>query len=396
MKVFIEKGRACGAVKAPPAKSFAHRMLICASLADSFGVIRGIYGSEDVLASIDCCRALCADVRLSGDTAYVTPSGGSGGELDCRESGSTLRFFIPVCLVLGQRRVFRGSGRLMQRPLGVYEELCRERGFTFEKSGSALTVGGRLTDMDLTVDGSVSSQFVTGLMLAAPLTGREQRITLEPPVVSLPYIEITRKVMERYGVKTEWEDEKTIRIDKGSYRGIDSRVEGDWSNAAFLFALGLFGDVMVTGLDPDSVQGDRVCVRQLESLRGGYAEIDITDCPDNGPVLMAAAAALHGARLTGTSRLRAKESDRGEAMAAELRKFGAEVTVFDDEIEIKSGIRRPDTALYGHNDHRVVMALSVLLTLTGGAIEGAEAVNKSYPGFFGDLEDLGIGVGYET
>ena len=111
---------------------------------------------------------------------------------------------------------------------------------------------------------------------------------------------------------------------------------------------------------------------------------------------MAAAAALHGARLTGTSRLRAKESDRGEAMAAELRKFGAEVTVFDDEIEIKSGIRRPDTALYGHNDHRVVMALSVLLTLTGGAIEGAEAVKKSYPGFFGDLEDLGIGVGYET
>lgn len=396
MKVFIEKGRACGTVKAPPAKSFAHRMLICASLADSFGVIRGIYGSEDVLASIDCCRALCADVRLSGDTAYVTPSGGSGGELDCRESGSTLRFFIPVCLVLGQRRVFRGSGRLMQRPLGVYEELCRERGFTFEKSGSALTVGGRLTDMDLTIDGSVSSQFVTGLMLAAPLTGREQRITLEPPVVSLPYIEITREVMKKYGVKTEWEDEKTIRIDGGSYRGIEARVEGDWSNAAFLFALGLFGDVAVTGLDPDSVQGDRVCVRQLESLRGGYAEIDITDCPDNGPVLMAAAAALHGARLTGTSRLRAKESDRGEAMAAELRKFGAEVTVFDDEIEIKSGIRRPDTALYGHNDHRVVMALSVLLTLTGGAIEGAEAVKKSYPGFFGDLEDLGIGVGYET
>ena len=102
MKVFIEKGRACGAVKAPPAKSFAHRMLICASLADSFGVIRGIYGSEDVLASIDCCRALCADVRLSGDTAYVTPSGGSGGELDCRESGSTLRFFIPVCLALSR------------------------------------------------------------------------------------------------------------------------------------------------------------------------------------------------------------------------------------------------------------------------------------------------------
>ncbi len=396
MKVFIEKGRAHGAVKAPPAKSFAHRMLICASLADSFGVIRGIYGSEDVLASIDCCRALCADVELSGDTAYVTPSGGSGGELDCRESGSTLRFFIPVCLALGQRRVFRGSGRLMQRPLGVYEELCRERGFTFEKSGPTLTVGGRLSDMDLTVDGSVSSQFVTGLMLAAPLTGREQRIRLSLPVVSRPYIEITRKVMERYGVKTEWEDEKTIRIDKGAYRGIDSRVEGDWSNAAFLFALGLFGDVAVTGLDLDSVQGDRVCVRQLESLRGGYAEIDITDCPDNGPVLMAAAAALHGARLTGTSRLRAKESDRGEAMAAELRKFGAEVTVFDDEIEIKSGIRRPDTALYGHNDHRVVMALSVLLTLTGGAIEGAEAVNKSYPGFFGDLEDLGIGVGYET
>ncbi len=395
MKVYIEKSRACGTVKAPPAKSYAHRMLICSSLAESPGTIRGVYESEDVLASIDCCRALCADVRLSGDTAYVTPSGGSGGDLYCRESGSTLRFFIPVCLFLGEERVFRGSERLMERPLGVYRDICREKGLIFEKNKDSLRVGGRLTDIDMLIDGSVSSQFVTGLMLAAPLSGRVQRIRLSLPVVSRPYIEITRTVMERYGVKTEWEDECTIRIDGGPYRGTDAVVEGDWSNAAFLFALGLFGDVTVTGLDPDSVQGDRVCVKQLASLREGYAGIDITDCPDNGPVLMAAAAALHGARLKGTSRLRAKESDRGEAMAAELRKFGAEVTVFDDEIEIKSGIRRPDTALYGHNDHRVVMALSVLLTLTGGEIDGAEAVNKSYPGFFGDLERLGIGVGYE-
>ena len=395
MNVYIEKSRACGTVKAPPAKSYAHRMLICASLADSPGVIHGIYGSEDVLASIDCCRALCAGVELSGDTAYVTPSGGSGGELNCRESGSTLRFFIPICLALGQDRVFRGSERLMERPLGVYEDLCRDRGLTFEKTGSALRVGGRLTDMDLTVDGSVSSQFVTGLMLAAPLTGKDQRITLAPPVVSRPYIGITREVMKKYGVNTEWEDENTVLIRKGAYRGIEARVEGDWSNASFLFALGLFGDVTVTGLDPDSVQGDRVCRDQLAALGAGYAETDITDCPDNGPVLMAAAAALHGARLTGTSRLRVKESDRGAAMAEELRKFGADVRVYENEIEIKAGIRRPDAALYGHNDHRVVMALSVLLTLTGGRIEGAEAVNKSYPGFFGDLSRLGIGVGYE-
>ena len=393
MRVSIEKGRPSGVAAAPPAKSFAHRMLICAALADAPGTIRGVYGSEDVLATVGCLRQLCADIRLDGDTAYVTPSAGGGDELFCRESGSTLRFMIPLCLFSGRKITLHGSRRLLERPLGVYEELCRGQGLLFEKNEDSVTVLGRPDLSDLRVDGSVSSQFVSGLMLASPLSGADSRIRLTPPVVSRPYMEITRSVMEKYGVGTVWEDENTLFIPGGqSYRGRDGEVEGDWSNAAFLFALGMLGSVAVTGLDPGSVQGDKAVLGQLAQLKNGRAKIDITDCPDNGPVLMAVAAANHGASLTGTSRLRAKESDRGEAMASELRKFGADVAVFEDRIEIKGGIKEPREILCGHNDHRVVMALSVLLTLMGGQIDGAEAVNKSWPDFFESLAGLGIGV----
>ena len=393
MRVSIEKGRPSGVASAPPAKSFAHRMLICSALADSPGVVRGVYGSEDVLATADCLRQLCADIKLDGDTAYVTPSSGAGGDLFCRESGSTLRFMIPLCLFSGRKITLHGSRRLFERPLGVYEELCRAQGLLFEKNEDSVTVCGKPDLSDIAVDGSVSSQFVSGLMLAAPLSGADSRIGLTPPVVSRPYIEITRSVMEKYGVKTSWKDENTLFIPGGqSYKACDAQVEGDWSNAAFLFALGMLGSVAVSGLDPDSVQGDKAVLGQLARLRKGRAEIDITDCPDNGPVLMAVAAANHGATLTGTSRLRAKESDRGEAMALELRKFGADVTVYGDRIEIEGGIKEPREILCGHNDHRVVMALSVLLTLTGGQIDGAEAVNKSWPDFFESLSALGIGV----
>ena len=393
MRVGIEKGRPSGVAAAPPAKSFAHRMLICAALAGAPGIIRGVYGSEDVLATVDCLRQLCADIRLDGDTAYVTPSAGEGGDLFCRESGSTLRFMIPLCLCSGRKITLHGAPRLFERPLEVYEKLCRDRGLIFEKSGDSVTVCGKPDLSDIKIDGSVSSQFVTGLMLAAPSGGAGSRIRLTPPIVSRPYIEITRSVMQTYGVKTVWEDENTLFIPGGqSYKACDAQVEGDWSNAAFLFALGMIGSVAVSGLDPDSVQGDKAVLGQLAQLKNGHAKIDITDCPDNGPVLMAVAAANHGATLTGTSRLRAKESDRGEAMASELRKFGADVAVYENGIEIKGGIKEPREILCGHNDHRVVMALSVLLTLTGGRIDGAEAVNKSWPDFFESLAALGIGV----
>lgn len=397
MTVYIKKGTARGTVKAPPAKSFAHRMLICAALADSPSVIRGIYESEDVLATVDCARALCADIDIDKKTASVVPSEGTGGDLLCRESGSTLRFFIPLCLMSGQKRTLKGSARLFERPLGVYERLCREQGLTFEKDGGSVTVCGAPDLSRITVDGSVSSQFITGLMLAAPLTGKDSRITIQPPVVSRPYIDITRAVMKQFGVDTVFENENTLLIPGAQrYRGCECEVEGDWSNAAFLYTLGAFGSVRVTGLDRKSVQGDRVFPAQLRKLKKGAAKIDITDCPDNGPALIAAAAAFHGGTLTGTSRLAAKESDRGAAMAEELRKFGAEIAVYGDKIEISGGIKAPAEPLYGHNDHRIVMALSVLLTLTGGELRGAGAVNKSYPGFFEDLEKLGIEVEYGT
>ena len=215
-----------------------------------------------------------------------------------------------------------------------------------------------------------------------------------PPVESRPYIDITLGVMRQFGIAVAQTEENIFHIPGGRYRAVSAAVEGDWSNAAFFYALNaLGGDVTVTGLTPDSLQGDRVCVGMLERLRNGFAEIDIAETPDLGPVLFAAAAALHGGRFTGTRRLAVKESDRAAAMAAELAKCGVKTEVEENAVAVlPGGLTKPAEPLCGHNDHRIVMALAVLLTQTGGTIEGAEAVGKSFPGFFTELGKLGIDV----
>ena len=397
MTVTIEKGRASGAVKAPPAKSFIHRQIICAALSGGGSVIHNVSYSEDVYATIDCARALGADIKPDGDTVYVKPGENVSDKLYCRQSGSTLRFFIPVCMSFGRPFTLYGDARLMQRPLDVYEKLCAEQGLTLLRTPEYVYADGRPDLSRVTVSGATSSQFITGLLLAAPLSGRDCTVRITPPFVSRPYVDITRSVMADFGVSAEYTDENTLFVKGGQkYKAAECTAEGDWSGAAFLYALKtLGGAVTVTGLNENSVQGDRVIVKQLDMLSAGHAELDISDCPDNGPVLMACAAALNGATLYGTSRLKLKESDRGAAMAEELLKFGVQTTVYDDKIEIGCGLKKPRKTLYGHDDHRIVMALSVLLTLTGGRIDGAEAVSKSYPGFFDDLRSLNIKIKQE-
>lgn len=395
MRIEISKSQAEGVIKAPPAKSFAHRQIICAALANGKSVVHGVYNSEDVLATLDCAHALGADIRVEGDTAYIDGRKyGLKKDMYCRESGSTLRFLIPVCLCFGRDFVFHGSERLMERPLDEYKKLCESQGVTFEQRDGKLYTDGRIKVQNLSVSGAVSSQFITGLLLAAPLTNKDSTIKIEPPLVSRPYVNITVDVMEQMGVHVQRPDEYTLFVKGGqSYKPHEFTVEGDWSNGAFLEALGaLSGKVRVTGLNENSKQGDKVCKEFFKLMKEGRPTLDIADCPDNAPVLMALAAALNGVELTSTARLRAKESDRGRAMAAELSKFGAKVRVFEDSIEVDPGIHAPTTVLFGHNDHRIVMALSVLLTVTGGIIYGAEAVNKSYPGFFDDIASLHVGV----
>ena len=393
MNIKIEKSRAEGTVKAPPAKSFIHRQLICAALSGGDCVIRSVCESDDVLATADCARSLGAVVTIKDGTAYVKRGSEGSDSLYCRQSGSTLRFFIPVCLMRDEKFTLYGSPRLMQRPLDVYEDLCCKQNLLFERYPDRIEVRGRLDLCDVTVSGAISSQFITGLMLAAPLSGKNCVIRVKPPFVSRPYVDITAIVMAQFGVHAE-ADGNTVKIKGGQkYIAADVTAEGDWSGAAFLYALGTVnGDVSVTGLSEQSAQGDRIIVKQLEALKSGYAEIDISDCPDNAPVLMACAAALHGATLHGTSRLKIKESDRGAAMAAELSKFGVKTEIYGDSIRIFSGIKKPKEEIYGHDDHRIVMACSVLLSLTGGTVCGAEAVNKSYPGFFDDISSLGIKI----
>ena len=218
------------------------------------------------------------------------------------------------------------------------------------------------------------------------MADEDSLLRLRPPVESRAYIDITVSALEMFGINVYWEDEYTLRIPGGqTYAARDAAAEGDWSNAAFLLAMG----AEVTGLNESSLQSDRVCREYFAALDSGRAVLDISGCPDLGPILMAYAAARHGCVLTGAGRLRIKESDRGEAMKEELAKFGAEVSICGDEISVGCGIRTPDAPLHGHNDHRIVMALSTLCVLTGGTIEDAGAVRKSYPDYFEVFRSLG-------
>ena len=399
MTVTIQPSRATGCVTAPPSKSMAHRMLICAGLCQGISRIRNVDCNEDVVATIACLRALGAECSVRGNTVTVRGVDIKRAKpmepLSCHESGSTLRFFIPLTLLSGNKVTLTGTEKLLSRPLNIYAQLCAQRGFTFTQNVSYVDVQGKLTADTYTVPGDISSQFISGLLLALPMTEGDSVISITPPVESRGYIDLTLQAMEIFGVHVRWQDECTLVIPGGQqYNAADGYVEGDYSGAAFFEALNfLGGDVDMGGLNPDSLQGDKVYTAYFRSLCSDFPTIDISNCPDLGPILFAVAAAKHGAHFTGTRRLKIKESDRTAAMAEELAAFGTKVTVGENTVDIiPKEFYAPKRVLRGHNDHRIVMSLAVLLTLTGGSIEGAEAVNKSFPDFFDKLKALGIDV----
>ena len=397
MDIEIRPSRAEGMVKAPPSKSAAHRLLLCAGLAHGVSTVRNVAFSEDILATLDVLRALGAQADIQGDVVTVRGADPfraiSQAPVSCRESGSTLRFCIPLFLLSDETFTLTGKGRLMERPQTVYETICAQQGLRFERSGDSITLRGPLKAGSFSVPGNISSQFITGLMLALPLLDEDSTIELIPPVESRSYLNITVQALEAFGIQVDWSDENTLHVPGGQrYLPQDVTVEGDYSNAAFFSALETLGDnVTVTGLGK-SAQGDRVYQDYFPLLKSGRPTLDVRDCPDLAPVLMALAAALNGAVLTGTRRLRIKESDRGTAMEQELRKLGAKCVIEEDQIEVFPGLHAPTEPIIGHNDHRIVMAMSVLLTRVGGVIRGAEAVNKSFPDFFEQLRKLKIEV----
>ncbi len=396
MKVEITPSKIKGRVTAPSSKSMCHRLLICAGLSDSESLISNVLFSEDILATLDCLISMGAKVEKGKDFVKIKGAKAQKKEkaiYNCRESGSTLRFFIPLAMLSESESLFTGYGRLMERPMQVYENIAKEKSIFYKKDDEGIRVRGKLSGGSYTVPANVSSQFISGLLFALPLCEGDSTITLTSNVESRSYIDMTISAMSCFGVIACWQNDTTIYI-KGNqqYKAKNLTVEGDCSNAAFLDAFNLLGGQVVTdGLREDTIQGDIIYKEYFSLLRQGTPTLDIKNCPDLAPILMSLAAALHGCKLINTARLKIKESDRGSVMAMELSKFGADINVYENEIVVnKRELHMPKEILMSHNDHRVVMSLAVLSSVWGGVIEDAQAVRKSYPDFFDKVKTLGM------
>ena len=393
----VYKSKASGEIVARSSKSYMHRALIGGALSSGETVIENIADSEDITATIECLKQIGATFKFSGNTLKIqgVPPEKNKNTLSlfANESGSTLRFLIPVSLLFSDSVEFTGSKRLLERPQTVYEELFPRKNCFIKRNENNINVGGSLTGGVYECKGNISSQFLTGLLFTLPLLKEDSEIKLTTPLQSSPYIDLTLEILNEFGISIERPDDRTFKI-KGNQEFKPTKLycEGDWSNSAFLEAFNLIGgSVKVDGLNVNSTQGDKIYRGYFEKLKQGTPTLDITDCPDLAPILMTMATLLNGAVLKGTSRLKIKESDRGEVMKNELSKFSADITVLEDEIIIKKAdLKTPTETLCGNNDHRIAMSLTVISSVFSGVIENAECVNKSYPLFFEDCEKLGI------
>lgn len=399
MKVTIKKSSAHGNLNAPPSKSDAHRLIICAAMANGKSVISNFGKNDDICATVRCLEAMGADISEQNDDIIVSSPTNSASfrTFDCGESGSTLRFLIPISLIFGGGN-FIGSKRLMERGVGIYKDiLSKNCKITQDERG--IHVAGKIESGVYEIPGNISSQFISGMLFALPMLSGDSVIKITNGFESRAYVDMTIETLKKSGIRIDRRSDTEIAVPGWQkYLPINERVEGDWSNAAFLLALGsLGGDVNVSGLKNDSLQGDKVCKDIISRLEHPNETIDLSNCPDLAPIMFALAAAKHGAVFTGTKRLKIKESDRAAVMAEELKKFGAAVICEDNKVTVeKCDIHAPTEELFGHNDHRIIMALSIILTKTGGTINGAEAVKKSYPNFFDTLCKAGVDLTYEN
>ena len=408
MNVTITPAKLSGAVTPPPSKSQAHRLLIAAALAHGESVITNMAFPDDIRATLRCLEELGAGFAVDGSTVTVQGMGANAmsplrrlalPHLDCGESGSTLRFLIPVALAVRGGGVFTGRGRLMERPLKPYFDLFDEKGISYRLQDGVLTVSGLLTPGEYRLPGDVSSQFFSGLLFALPLLNGPSAIIPTSPLESEGYIQMTLRVMAQFGVELP----VTLSLPpqyhpqgNQTYRAARAAVEGDWSQAAFWYAAGALGNpVAPAGMDPYSLQGDRVVMEQLLALSGpGDLALDVSGCPDLVPPLAATAALRAGraTRLTNAARLRIKESDRLASVTAVLGALGADITEGPDFLEIRGKeTLSGGAAVDSFNDHRIAMMAAIAATLceTPITITGAQCVAKSYPDFWEEYERLG-------
>ena len=391
-----------GTVTPPPSKSQAHRLIIAAALSDGFCKLSNVDLSEDIQATLRCMRTLDADASADGTIIRGADLVNGHEEpapevMDCGESGSTLRFLIPVALALKGGGIFTGHGRLMERPQEPYFALFREKGIFYEQKDGVLTVEGKLTAGVYTLPGNVSSQFITGLLYALPLLEGDSRIELTTDLESRGYVDMTLDALKRFGVTAEYEGKRTFHVPGNQYyQHQNLAIEADWSNAAFWYGAKFLGcPVEIGGLDQASVQGDRAIAGFYEQMGGaGRLELDVSQCPDLVPPLAAMAALRAGetTAIVNAGRLRIKESDRLATVTEVLNALGAQVEEHEDHLVIHGREKLAGgVTVSGHNDHRIAMmaAIAAIRCEKPVTITGAECVKKSYPRFWEDYEALG-------
>ena len=400
MTVTISPAPLHGAITPPPSKSQAHRLLIAAALAQGESAISNLAYSQDILATLDCLEALGASAQRQ-ETAVMLQGMGAPKHnrplptLNCRESGSTLRFMIPVALAVAGGGIFTGSGRLLERPQGPYRNLFEEMGILFEQTAEQITVQGTLKPGTYTLAGDVSSQFITGLLYALPLLEGDSHIRLTTPLESKNYVDMTILALKAFGVTAEERDQGYYIPGNQTYRPAELSVEGDYSQAGFYYAaLGLGHDIQICGLNPHSAQGDKRIQPYYELLaKPGRVELDVSQCPDLVPALAAHAALRDGedTAIVNAARLRMKESDRLAAVTRELNALGANVEEFEDHLIIHGVSALHGGEVDSHNDHRIAMMLAIAATRSTGPVilTGGESVNKSYPNFWDHYRQLG-------
>lgn len=384
MDVCIQPRRLSGTVTPPPSKSMAHRAVLALALTEGGGRLSGLEPSQDILATERCVAALKA------------PAGEGGLPfLDCGESGSTLRFLIPVALALRRGGVFTGRGRLMERPQKPYFDIFAEKGIVCRQSAGVLTVRGVLPPGEYRLPGDVSSQFVTGLLYALPLLPGDSEIRITTPLESRGYVDMTLDMLKRCGISVEHRNYETFCVPGNqTYQARDITLEADWSQAAFWYAAGFLGSaVELRGLDPGSVQGDRLIAGLYRQLSlPGETEIDVSPCPDLLPPLAVMAAVRDGVtRFVNAARLRIKESDRLSTVCRMLTALGGQAEEGPDSLTVRGVPALSGGTVDGANDHRIVMAAAVAATRADGPVTllGADAVQKSYPSFWEDYQKLG-------
>lgn len=415
MRVKVNPSQIQGSVRIPASKSMAHRAIICASLAQGTSKVSNVTYSKDIEATIACMEALGAKINVEGSTCIVTGCDVRKVDhpisVDCNESGSTLRFLIPLCALTNQPASLAGHGRLLQRPQDVYKEIFAQENLKFEQ-GETLNIQGPLKSNHFKIKGDISSQFITGLMLSLPLLEEDSTLEIIPPYESKSYVNLTLQMLEAFGIQVIEEDDYHYTIPGNqSFQAKDVRVEGDYSQLAFFAVLAsLQNGLKLENMDNSSRQGDRVILDFIQNAGASvekkeeYIEVkhqtlkpqvmDVADCPDLGPILCVLASFTEGkTEIIHAQRLRMKESDRIEAMEEELKKWDVNISSTFDTITIegKATYDKENVVIHGHNDHRIVMAMTVfgLCAQKSCIIEDAQAITKSYPNFFEDIEKIG-------